>query len=105
MFKIKYLPAAKQDLKDITRYISVELGAPKAAERLVNKIDDKVEKLLQFPRMYKKYIPVKELSDTYRVILVNNFLVFYVILEKHIEIRRVIYAKRDIDAILEETDE
>jgi plasmid stabilization system protein ParE len=49
MYKIRYLPLALDDLKDIVRYISYEPESPQAAERLLAKIDREVKKIADNP--------------------------------------------------------
>jgi len=39
VYKVSYLPLALDDLKEIVRYISYKLEAPRAAENLIVRID------------------------------------------------------------------
>ena len=101
-YKLSYLPVAKQDITSIVTYIAEKLDAPKAAIELLDDIEKTVEKLRDFPYMYKVYQSVGPLEHEYRVISIKNYLIFYVVLEqaKIVEIHRVIYAKMDVSKII-----
>lgn len=100
MFKLKYLPTALRDLRDITDYIADTLKAPEAALDLLNALDDSISRLEQFPYSCRVYQPVKDLENEYRLLLVKNYLVFYVVNEEVVEIYRVVYAKMDLTKLL-----
>ena len=74
MHKIVYLPKARQDISDIVRYIAYNLHAPKAARDLLDSIDAAISLTAEFPQIY-------------------------VILDDVIEIRRVVYAKMNLDKL------
>ena len=44
MYNIHYLPLALDDLKEIVRYISHELDAPRAAENFLVKVNKEIQK-------------------------------------------------------------
>ncbi len=99
MHKITYLPIARRDLNEIMFYIAHRLHAPKAARDLLDKLDIAISNTAQFLYMYKVYRPIQTLQQEYRVIPVENYAVFYVVTEDIIEIRRVVYAKKDLSKI------
>ncbi|MHB8126833.1 MAG: hypothetical protein ACYDEJ_14605 [Desulfitobacteriaceae bacterium] len=47
MYKLKYLPLAQKDLRDISSYIADNLKAPKAAIDLVDALDMFVQIIIQ----------------------------------------------------------
>ena len=102
MYKLKYLPIARQDLVDIINYISHNLKNPIAAEKLAVKVTKEINKLKTFPHINTIYTPVRPLNFEYRRLLVRNYIVFYYIDEKQklIIIARVIYARRDYEKLL-----
>ena len=100
MYKLKYLPLAQKDLRDITSYIADNLKAPKAAMDLVDAIDHSIRQLQQFPFSCRVYQAIGPLDDEYRMLPVKNYLVFYVVTEHEVEIRRIVYAKMDIINII-----
>ena len=96
MYKIDYLPLALDDLKEIIRYITLELEAPRAAEQLIIKIDKEVQKLTDNPFRCHLYFPSESLSHEYRILNINNYSIFYTVEKEKVEIHRVIYSKRNI---------
>lgn len=100
MHKLKYLPLALKDLKDITDYITDTLKAPKAAMDLLNILDEALSMLEHFPYSCKLYQPIKDLEDEYRFLPVQNYAVFYVVKEQVVEIHRVVYAKMDLTRVI-----
>ena len=91
-YKIRYLPAAVRDLATILEYIKKD--NPDAALRLINEIDETILKLEDFPYMgvVPKDIRLKSLN--YRMLIIENYLVFYIIKNDIVEIRRILHGKR-----------
>ena len=100
MYKLKYLPLAQKDLRDITSYIADNLKAPKAAMDLVDGLDSYIRRLQQFPYSCKVYQPIEPLEAEYRTLTVKNYLVLYVVTEHEVEIHRIVYAKMDIENLI-----
>jgi len=94
--KISFLPIAKNDLKEIVRYISKELHMPLAAEAIYVEIVKHIDTLATFPLAYREYEPSNLLSDKYRIMPVKKYVVLYVVYDDIVEIRRIIYAKMDL---------
>ena len=103
MYKLEYLPAARQDMMDIVRYISRELCNPQAAERLAMELIEAGNSIPGFPYSNPAYTPIRPLKHEYRKVLVKNYMIFYWIDEekKTVVIYRVIYAKRKYTSLLE----
>lgn len=104
MYEIIYLPVAKQDILENMRYISDVLKSPKAANDLLDELDHSISLLEELPYAHKIYRPVKPLEDEYHMLQVKNYAVIYVVIEqqKRVEIRRIIYAKMDLNKIIKE---
>lgn len=100
MFQIRYVPLAKKDLSDITLYITDHLKAPQAAVDLVDALDSSISRLKIFPYSCKVYQPIKPLEDEYRLLPVNNYVVLYVVLDNIVEIRRIVYAKMNLEKLM-----
>lgn len=100
MYNLEFLPAAKNDMLEIIKYISDELKNPNAALKLADEFIESAEKLCEFPYANNVYIPIKQLNAEYRRIIVKNYLMFYTVNEKNktITIMRIIYAKRNINS-------
>jgi addiction module RelE/StbE family toxin len=100
MYRVHYLPLALDDLKEIVRYIAFTLEAPRAAEKLIGKIDKEVKKISDNPLRCHVYSSSCKLKHEYRVLHIDNYSLFYIVGKDRIEIHRVIYSKRDITQIL-----
>ena len=103
MYELEYLPMAKRDIVDIATYISSELSNPTAAEKMITRIIDAVEKLRHHPYMCRVHYPVRSLKYEYRKLIVQNHLVFYYVDEesKMITVARVIHARRSYENLLD----
>lgn len=103
MYKLEYLPVARQDMIDIVRYISQELMNPKAAGRLAMELIEAGDGILKFPYTNPVHTPIRPLKHEYRKLLVQNYIMFYWVDEmKHlVTVARVVYAKRDYERLLE----
>ena len=98
MYKLQYLPAARSGIQIAINDIAGELKIPKAAPSLMEKLEQHILQLKEFPYAHPLYpSPMRLLSET-RFIPVEKYLVFYTVLEPgHIvEIRRVLYSKTDL---------
>lgn len=99
-YRIEYLPAAIKDLHAIFDYISGELSAPQAAIRLLDKIDQSVSRLSTFPYSCEKAKDVFLSKKGYRLLVVDNYIVFYIVINDTVRIRRVLYKKSSYEQIL-----
>ena len=99
-YTINYLPSAKKDLDNIISYIPAD--DPNAALKLLNNINKSISQLKSFP--FKGKIPEDDhlKSKDYRMLIVNNYLIFYMVFENNneIEIRRIIHGKRKYKFLL-----
>ena len=99
-YKLSFLPLFEEDLNEIVDYITNELHNPDAALRLVDDIDMAINDRLKMPLAFAPYQSAKERPHPYYRINVRNFSVFYVVIDDVMEVRRVMYSKRDIDNLL-----
>jgi len=99
-YKLKFTPEANMDLFEIFEYVTNNLSAPVAAGTLIDKIEDACKKLVLFPlsgSIPRDNILVKK---DYRLIAVDNFIVFYQVDDRVIRIMRIVYGKRNYQALL-----
>ena len=96
--RIRYLPIAQQDLIEIFDYIRED--NPTAATNFIDKIDKSISKLELFPKLgvVPKDYRLEFLG--YRMLVIDSYLVFYVIIENIIVIRRIIYGRRRYSFLL-----
>lgn len=99
-FKLRYLELAQSDLLDIVSYISNQLSAPQAATSLVDKFDRAISRLELYPFSGHPYVKKQKLEDEYRFLVVDHYLVFYAVDDNVVEIRRIIYGRRNYENLL-----
>jgi len=99
IWDVHYTNSAEQDLQDIYDYISYILLIPETAKRHADEIMDAADSLEHMPFRHRlcDYEPWR--SRGWRVMPVNNYLVFYLPDESqgNVAILRIIYAGRDIE--------
>jgi toxin ParE1/3/4 len=98
--RIEYLPTAVCDLQSIFDYISGELSSPQAALALLGNIDDKTLRLSEFPYSCEKARDNAMNKKGYRLLVIENYIVFYVVIKDTVEIRRVLYKKASYQHLL-----
>nr|WP_315052321.1 type II toxin-antitoxin system RelE/ParE family toxin [uncultured Lachnoanaerobaculum sp.] len=99
-YKLSFLPLFEADLIEITDYISNNLNNPEVALRLVDDIEIEINRRLETPLAFAPYPISKNRPYPYYRINIRNFSVFYVVIDDTMEVRRVLYAKRNIDNLL-----
>ncbi len=93
--KIKYSPAAADDMDEIFSYISQDNVS--AAENLLEKLNHQLKGLADFPNM-GSVLSEEEYSliqRGYRFIVVNPYVVFYRIVDDTVIIHRILHGRRD----------
>ena len=91
--RIEYLPIAVADLDEI--FIFVADNSPQAAMELIDRIDTSIAGLESFPEMGLIAKPPRLARKGYRVLIVDDYLVFYVVMDDIVEIRRIVSGKRN----------
>ena len=99
-YNVQYSPLFYKDLEEIIDYIKNEIKNKKVAEELFNEIMQEIEKRKNFPKAYEEYISNRKRKDTYYKIYVKKYVIFYVVKNDCIEIRRILYNKRNFEVIL-----
>jgi len=94
-YPINYLPSAEQDVLEIFEYIL--LDNPSAAANFISQLDEKVSSLSIFPESGHLPTDPRLINLNYRILVVGNYLVFYVFKKHEVEIRRVLHGKRKYD--------
>lgn len=96
-YDVKITKQAKEQMAQIVDYISNELFAPEVAIQLLDKLENSIMALEEFPERFQLIDEEPWRSEGVRKIVVNNFLVYYWInpQERKVHVTAVIYAKRD----------
>lgn len=91
------LSTSKADLTDIIDYL-LQFYANTALKQY-DKIIEKINTLKEFPFMCEEYqINVMDLQ--YRKMVIDNYLVFYIVYDDIVEIHRIINTRMDITKII-----
>ena len=99
-YNIKYLPSFYRDLDAITDYIKYELQNEVAANRLVDEIENAIIKRFQNPESFEKFQTRRKRLNVYYRIYVKNYTIFYVVKDSTMEVRRIIYSKRNFEKLI-----
>jgi plasmid stabilization system protein ParE len=99
-YQLRYLPLFEQDLSSAKNYIEEKLQNPAAARRLVEDVEKAIKERLVSPLSRKAYQSKRDRKYPYYRINVKNFIVFYVVIDDIMEVRRFLYNRRNIDSLL-----
>lgn len=97
-YKVKIYPAAKQDLLDIVDYLNTL--SPDAALRYYDLLIEEIAGLSSMPERCPRPKDLALVAKGYRCLLVKNYLVFYVVDRDTVQIRRILYGRRDYSSLL-----
>jgi plasmid stabilization system protein ParE len=104
MYNLIFTKNFKDDVKQSIDYIKHTLQAPVAAERLKAEIKRIYKTIKETPLMYP-VVPNDYLASTgFRFTMVKNYMLFYTVEEKQINIMRFLYGHRDWISILNDTN-
>ncbi len=97
-YKVLIYGPAKQDLEDIVDYINTL--SPDTAIRQYDRIAQKIASLQEMPERCPLCKDTQLRIKGYRMLVVDNYLVFYVIRNREVQIRRIIYGMRKYEWLL-----
>jgi plasmid stabilization system protein ParE len=96
-YKLSILPLFEDDLNEIVDYITLRLHNPIAAENLVDEVDRAIHERLSCAEAFEPYPSARDRLYPYYRIPVKNFTIFYVVIGDTMEVRRILYSRRDLD--------
>ncbi|WP_434310143.1 type II toxin-antitoxin system RelE/ParE family toxin [Hominifimenecus sp. rT4P-3] len=99
-YQLRYLPLFEQDLICTANYITNVLKNGDAAFRLVNDVEAAILERLKNPLAFEPYPSAKKRKYPYYRIYVRNYVVYYVVIDRVMEVRRLMYGARDTDKYL-----
>ena len=99
-YHIRYFPLFYKDLEQIMNYIIYKLNNVIAANNLIDKIEYEIKKRASNPENYEKYKTCKNRKNTYYKLYINNYIVFYTIKDDIMEVRRILYSRRNFDKLI-----
>lgn len=95
-YRLRFLPLFEDDLNSIVDYIASRLKNPDAAARFVDDVQVAIRERLNCAEAFEPYYSAMERQYPYYRIYVGNFTIFYVVIEDVMEIRRIVYSKRNL---------
>ena len=98
--KIHYSAESLRDLDGIWDYIVSDLQNPSAAERVVDRIMDDVDRLESHAEIGAPLSSIADIESDYRFLVTGSYLTFYRVRGNHIYVDRVLYGRRDYLRIL-----
>ena len=96
---ITYLPLFYKDMDKITKHISKTLKNRIAADKLINEVQQKIEKRAYNPDSYEMYSSTNRKHIYYRL-YIKNYIVFYIVKDNIMEVRRILYNKRNFSNLI-----
>ncbi|MBR1403211.1 MAG: type II toxin-antitoxin system RelE/ParE family toxin [Treponema sp.] len=99
-YTLRYLPLAQEDLFEIVDYIQNSLQNPIAAQNTLDKIESAILERLKSPESYAIWNSKKKRDYPYRRINVGNYTVWYVVIGDVMEVRRILYSRRNEEALI-----
>lgn len=98
--QIRYLPSFYKDLEKIIKYIRYKLNNTIAAKELLKDIENEIEERRYNPKAYEKYESNKKRKDIYYKIHIKSYIVFYIVKDETMEVRRILHGRRDLKKII-----
>lgn len=99
-YELRFLPLFEEKLQQIVDYIAYNLKNPIAAENFVDAVEAAIMERLYAPEAFEPYRSRIDREHTYYAIPVNNYYVFYVVTGNIMEVRTIVYSRRDITKII-----
>ena len=99
-YTLRYLPLAEQDLSEIMNCIQNNLENPIAAENALSKIAAAILERLESPESFAVWQSKKQRPYPYRKINIGTYTVWYVVIDHIMEVRRILYSRRDEETLI-----
>lgn len=80
-YRLSYLPLFYRDLEDKITYIAKDLKNPRAANQLLDKVEKAILERLPVAEAFEPYHSIKERKYQYYRIYINNFTIYYVVID------------------------
>lgn len=99
-YQLRYLPIFETDLKETIMYIKNHLKNPGSAHKLLNEVELAIMARLNNPTSFEPYPTAKIREYPYYRIYIRNYIIFYVVIDEIMEVRRFLYNARDLTRFL-----
>ncbi len=98
-WNIEIADAAYEDLRNIYSYIAIELRSPDDARNVLRRILAQIATLDEMPERFRPYPREPLSSQGVRVMDVGNYCVYYLPKDGVVSVGRILYCKRNTDAV------
>ena len=95
-YELSILPLFEDDLNEIVDYLCIRFQNPIAAEDFVAAVETAIRERLSCAEAFEPYHSERERRYPYYRIQVKNYTIFYVVIGDTMEVRRIIYSRRDM---------
>ena len=101
-YEVLLAPEAMRDLREIYRYIALDLQSAQNAAAQLDRLERRIHALGELPERYRVYDREPWRSRNLRVMPVDSYLVFYIpdSRAQTVNVLRVMYGRRDVDVQL-----
>ena len=104
-YRLSYLPLFYEDLDEKITYIVERLKNPKAANDLLDKVENAITERLPVAEAFEPYYSVRERRYVYYRIYVDNYIIYYVVIDDDpndliMEVRRFLYNGQNRDKMV-----
>ena len=97
-YEVRIFPSAQQDLLDVIDYLNTL--SKEAALNYYDRLTSEISSLRIMPERCPRPRDLALAAKGYRHLAVGNYLVFYVVVGNIVQIRRMLYARRDYKHLL-----
>ena len=97
-YEVRIFPSAQQDLLDVIDYLNTL--SKEAALNYYDQLTSEISSLSIMPERCPRPRDLALAAKGYRYLVVGNYLVFYVVSGNIVQIRRILYARRDYKQLL-----
>ena len=99
-YKLRYLPLFYRDLEEKVVYIAEELHNEKAANDLLDEVENAILERQTVAESFEPYRSLRERRYLYYRIYVKNYTIFYTIKDNAMEVRRILSSRRNFDKLI-----
>ena len=99
-YTIRYTATFIKQFNNISKYIIYKLQNRIAAESFYYEVINEIEKRSENPESFEKYKSRRKRKNTYYKVNVKNYTIFYVVQNNTMEIRRILYSRRNLDNLI-----
>lgn len=99
MYQVTLTKQAQTDLREIFKYIAVDLQSVQNASGQLDRLEKAIASLDQMPERFRVYDKSKWRERNLHIMPVDNYLIFYIPDHNRetVTVMRVMYGGRDID--------